>query len=232
MTSPIASQPNIRAGMCPHGVPQSSCPICNKQNITSMGGGSVSKNSHSSNEWSYQKCYVAGLEIRAAMQRKEAAQNFYEKQFQTALALNRNLQNISDKFNSFIQNLKSPFVQTSMQFLMNSVVNPLFSTLTQLSNFIDKFSKFQQNTLNMILQAGEKVANIIGEIKNFVDRKILEDIKKTAKKFMSFCLSVIEDENYQNDETLAVFKSRELKKYIVRILKKRNDDEHGSNKDE
>ncbi|MBR1943171.1 hypothetical protein IJ843_05500 [bacterium] len=231
MTSPITSQPNIRIGMCPHGLPQSSCPICSKQTGGGMMSSSSVKNSRPSNEWSYQKCYVAGLEIRAAMQRKEAAQNFYEKQFQTALSINRNLQNITDKLNSFIQNIKSPNVQASMQFLMNSVVNPLFNTLSQISSFIDKVSKMPQNALNMILQAGEKVTTIIGEIKNFVDRKIIDDLKKKAKKFMSFCLSVIEDENYQNDETLAVFKSRELKKYIVKILKKPKDDEHGNNQD-
>lgn len=232
MTSPISSiQPNIRAGMCPHGVPQSSCPICNKQNSAGIGHGSTVKHNHHDGEWSYQKCYVAGLEIKAAMMRKEAAQTFFEKQFQTALDVNAKMQNMADKLNQFIQNVKSPVLQSTMQFLMNAAINPLFNTISQISNFFDKMAKLPQNIINMLHQAGEKVAGIIGEIKNFIDRKIVDDLKQKAKKFMSFCLSVIEDENYKNDETLAVFKSRELKKYIVRILKKQSEDEHRANKD-
>lgn len=32
-------------------------------------------------------------------------------------------------------------------------------------------------------------------------------------------MSNIDDENYQNDDTLAVFKSRELKKFLAKIIK-------------
>lgn len=230
MTSPLVIHPNIKAGMCPHGLPQSSCPICSKQNMAAMGSVSVQKHSHKNNEWSYQKCYVAGLEIKAALQRKEAAQNFYDKQFLTALSFNKNLQNIAEKLNQYINNIKSPEIQSGMKFIMNYALNPLFNTALQLSNLMQKISKLPQTAFNMLFQAGEKFANILGEIKNFVNRKFFEDIKKTAKKFFSFCLSVIDDENYKNDETLHVFKSRELRKYIVKILKNKRDNEHRNNK--
>ena len=170
MTLPISLQPNIKAGMCPHGLPQSSCPICSKQAGGGMGmsRNSVAKHKHAG-EWSYQKCYVAGLQIKAAMQHRADAQNFLEKQLLFAQQVNKNLQSITDKLNQFIQNIKSPNIQTSMQFLMNNVVNPLFNTLTQISKFIDKLANFQQKAINMLLQAGEKLANILGEIKNFVE---------------------------------------------------------------
>ncbi len=229
MSLTVSIQPNIRAGMCPHGVPQSSCPICSKQKM-GMGHGSSVKHNHNKGEWSYQKCYVAGLEIRAAMQRKEAAQNFYEKQFQNALDINAKMQNISDRLNQFIQNIKSPFLQSSMQFLMNIVVNPSFFITSQIAGFFDKMAKLPHNMMNLLHRVQERIVGIMGEVKNFIETINFENFKQKAKKFMLFCLSVIEDENYKNDETLAVFKSRELKKYIVRIIKKRNKDEHGSNK--
>ena len=226
MTSQLSLQSNIKAGMCPHGFPHSSCPVCSKQNGAAMGSSSMHKSNRPSGEWSYQKCHIVGLEIKAAMQRKEAAQTFFEKQFQTALSVSRNLQSIQDKLNNFIQNIKTPILQNSMQFLMNIAINPLFNAAAKLSKFIGKIAEFQQKSLNMIFQAGEKLVSILGEVKNFIERKIIGDLKKRAKKFMSFCLSVIEDENYKNDDTLAVFKSRELKKYIVKILKKRKKNEN------
>ena len=70
MVSPISLQPNIRGGICPHGVPQSSCHICNKVNSGGMGHGSSVKHNNKPEEWSYQKCYVAGLEIKAAKMRR------------------------------------------------------------------------------------------------------------------------------------------------------------------
>lgn len=227
MASPISIQANIKAGMCPHGVPQYSCPICNKQ-AGAMGHSGFSRNFKKSNEWSYQKCYVVGMEIKATIQRKENAKNFYEKQFQNSLSLNKNIYNISEKLNQIIQNINSQNIKTSIQFLMNTVISPLLNVSAK---FIDNIVNFQQKAFNMIYQVGEKIVSIVGEIKNFVERKIIDNIKQKAKKIMLFCLSVIEDENYQNDETLTVFKSRELRKYIVKILKKRENNEYNSDKD-
>ena len=71
---------------------------------------------------------------------------------------------------------------------------------------------------NFINQAAEKLSALLGDFKNFIKSKV-EDIKKNWKKLFFFFNSDIEDENYKNDEALAVFKSRELKKYLLKILK-------------
>ena len=74
MSSPlISTQPNIKAGMCPHGVPQSSCPICNQQGggMSRVNNKAATKPAHAG-EWSYQKCYAVGLQIKAANQRRES----------------------------------------------------------------------------------------------------------------------------------------------------------------
>ncbi len=68
MSSPIAAQSNNRAGLCPHGLPPAACPICSGGG--GMGGAKmknsppVSKPAHSG-EWSFMKCYAAGLAMRA-----------------------------------------------------------------------------------------------------------------------------------------------------------------------
>ena len=229
MTTPISLQTTIKAGTCPHGLPQGACPICSKQQAAAMGSGTVMKHSKPSGEWSYQKCYIVGRQIQAAMQRREDAQTFLQKQTQFFQQLNKNIQNVYDKLNAFVQNIKSPIIQNTLQTVMNNILNPAFNSINKL---INKISEFNQKAYNIIHQAAEQLANVLGEVKNFIQRKIVEDFKKKAKKFMLFCLSVIDDENYQNDETLAVFKSIELKKFVTKILKKRDKNEHRSSQSE
>ena len=83
-----------------------------------------------------------------------------------------------------------------LNFVVNSTIIPFVHKVYDLTNFI-----------------GEKLVNIFGEIKNFNARKIVENLYKKAKKIMSLCLYTIEYENYKNDEVLAIFQNRELKKF-------------------
>ena len=204
MTNSISIQGNIKVGMCPHGVPRLSCPICNGKNITGMSSGKTLRRSPKG--WSYQRCYLVGLQIRAAKQRRDDAIAFFENRFQRGLNLNKNFHNIS-KLNNFLQYLK-PIIQPGK-------IRVLISHLSVNAGNYNRI-------LFKILSASEKIGSIIGELKNFIYRKIYNDLKKTAKKFMSLFLYVIEDENYKNDDNLAVFKSRELKRYIQKDYERRN----------
>jgi len=227
MPAALSMQPNIRTGMCPHGMPMGACPVCN-------GGGGGRINSSASKpqktgEWSYQKCYLAGLQIKAEAQRKEDARTFAEKQLQSALEMHRNIQNIISRLNQFVQNIKNPALRAAVNLIADFSVRPLLNILSQLTKTFAAFSNLQQKALNMLMQAAEKLAAVLGEIKNFVQKKIFEDLKKKAKKFILIVFCGIEDENFKDDETLAVFKSKELKKYILKILKKQKDDNSRNN---
>jgi len=72
------------------------------------------------------------------------------------------------------------------------------------------------------LAVAEKLNAIIGEIKNFVERNIVDKFKKLTKKLISFFIFGERDENYQNDEELEIFKSRELRKLHKAILRLKN----------
>ena len=76
-------------------------------------------------------------------------------------------------------------------------------------------------------QDGEKLDAILSEIKNIVDKKVMDKIKKKVKSIFDFFISDFDGENYSNDDVLSVFKARELRKHLKKILKvekKRDDD--------
>ncbi len=237
MSSPItAPQVNNRAGLCPHGLPPAACPICSGGGM----GGAKMKDSAPvtkpmrSGEWSFMKCYAAGIAMRAQEARIENAKTTFEQQIEFAKQLGKNIQNISDKIQQVMQNIQNSapkMIQNVVQVINNVILTPMLNLIAQIPKLIERFADLQQKLGNMLLQAGEKLTALLGDLKNFIDKKIIENIKKRAKKFFLFFVSNIEDENYKNDDALAVFKSRELRKYIVKILKtnkKRNDDVYRS----
>ena len=129
---------------------------------------------------------------------------------------------MADKIHNAIKNLQaesSVFIQKALNVLTNFVINPVLNLLAQIPKIIEKFAQFQQRVAEFIQQAGEKLSVFLADIKGFFDRNI-DNIKKKAKKFFLFFMSNIEDENYKNDENLAIFKSREIKKFIVKIFSK------------
>ncbi len=225
MSAPITTQPNTtKAGMCPHGLPPAACPICSGGGMgsTKMRDTAPMKNIHSG-EWSFMKCYAAGLAIKAREARSENAKNVFEKQIEFAKQLGQSIRNLAERIQNAIKNLQmsSPkFIQNVIQVINNVIITPLFNLLSQIPKLIEKFANLQQRIAEFIQQASEKFAAILGDIKSFITRKIVENIKKKAKKFFLFFTINMEDENYKNDETLAVFKARELKKYIVKIFSK------------
>ena len=77
MSSPIATQGNNRAGMCPHGLPPAACPICSGGGMggTKMRDTAATKPMRST-EWSFMKCYAAGLAIKAREARAEMLKMF------------------------------------------------------------------------------------------------------------------------------------------------------------
>lgn len=232
MSSPISAQSNSRAGLCPHGLPPSACPICSGG---AMGGArmkdsAATKPKPISNQWSYMKCYAAGLAIKAQHARAENAKTAFEKELEFAKQLNKNIENLAQKIQNTIQNIKdiAPKIITStIQIAANIFIN----IISVLPKIIEKIAQLQQDIKTFIQQTAEKIVSILGEIKNFIEIKILKNIKRSLKKIFSFFHINIEDENYKNDETLAIFKSREIKKYIVKIfskIKKRNENESDS----
>ncbi len=225
MTSPITGQTaNTRIGLCPHGLVPSACPICS----SSLGSGGGKLKIHDSvtktnSEWSWLKCYAQGLAIKARQASIENYKSDFERQIEFAHQMRINLINLTEKIKIMFQNIQEtfpPILKPVIQTVFNIAVN-MIKIAELLPKIIELTVKFEQNLRTLINNAYEKIAAIFGDMKNFIKRKIQEGIKKIAKNFFMFFSSNIEDENYKNDDNLLVFKSRELKKFVIKIFTKK-----------
>ena len=226
MSGPIStgsSQSTSRAGMCPHGLPPAACPICSGAGMS--GGGkkhdAVKMTKPMSNEWSWMKCYTVGLSMKAAAARVEANKTAFERQIEFASQMHKQIQNLADRIRNSLDNIQKLLPQPVANIVQNIasfVINPILNLISQIPKLIEKFANFQQNLANMLQQAGEKLTALLADLKKFIDKTITDNVKKIAKKIFLFFISNAEDENYNNDETLAVFKSREIKKYFINLL--------------
>lgn len=224
MSSPISSTSANRVGLCPHGLPPAACPICNG---AGGAGGVKAKDMPvtkpiKSGEWSYMKCLAVGIQMRAQENRVENAKQAFEREIEFAKQLGKNIDNLAEKIKTAVQNFQNTLpnsLKLPMEIVSNCIINPVLNLISQIPKIIEKFANFQRNAAEFIWQAAEKLVSVLGEIKNFINRKITEKIKKKIKGIFDFLISETEDENYKNDDTLAVFKSREIKKYLLKILK-------------
>ncbi len=230
MSTPIISQNTNKAGLCPHGLPPAACPICSGGG---MGGAKKMDNTpvktKPSGEWSWMKCYAAGLAMRAQERIAENAQDRFQRQIEFAKQLTKEIQKLADRIHNAIENFKNlmpEIIRPAINFISNIIINPIFSIFQLIPKTIEKFAQLSQNIQSLINSASEKLVSILGELKNFVQKKITDPLKKKIKNFFSIFISEFEDENYKNDDTLAVFKARELKKFLIKIIKinkKRNE---------
>ena len=223
-------QTNTRAGLCPHGLPPSACPICGSKTMSGSGkmrDNAPLKQTHSG-EWSFMKCYAAGMAIKAQQIRAENAKNVFEKQIEFAQKLGENIQNLADKIKSVFENINKTMpenLKPASQFVLSNVVNPILNLFSQIPKIVEKSIILEKNFAGLLSNAVDKLTAILADMKSFIDKKIVDDLKRKVKNFFLFFISNLEDENYKNDDTLAVFKSRELKKIvskIIRLGKKRN----------
>ena len=103
----------------------------------------------------------------------------------------------------------------------------MLNLIAQIPKIMEKITTLQKDAREFVQQVAEKLVTVLGEIKNFMDRKVADKIKKKVKSIFSFFISEFWGENFKGDDALEVFKSRELKKYLLKILKsnkKRDDD--------
>ena len=224
MSSPqILTNTTNKAGTCAHGLPPSACPICSG----GMAGGAKRMNDMPatkpmrSGEWSYMKCYAAGMAMKAQNAREQNAKNFIEKQYEIAAKFKNAISDFSNRISEAVKALQNSLpsvISGVVQGVMNIVINPILNLVEKLPVLMEKFADLQQNIARFIQNIQDKMAAILGDIKNFINRNIVENFKKKAKKFFLFFMSGIEDENYQNDDTLFVFKSREIKKYLIKFV--------------
>ncbi|MBQ3102633.1 hypothetical protein IJC60_06500 [bacterium] len=215
--SSISNPQQVRnTNTCPHGLPAGACPICN--------GGAGAKTKRNSGEWSYAKCAAVGAEMRAAKARIEARKELLEEQFSTALKIQKAIMNFIDKAQSILQAVHAklpPELQTVFNKLANGIINPILNLISNIPKTLEQLNAFINDIKTKILAVAEKLNAILGEIKNFIEKNITDRFKKLTKKIIRFFILEEKEENYQNDEEIEIFKSRELRKLHMAILKLR-----------
>lgn len=216
--SSISNPSTVRnTATCPHGLPMGACPICN-------GGSGSKKIKRDSGEWSYAKCAAVGAAMRAAKARVEARKELLETQFNNALKIQKTIMNFVDKAQNMLQAIHSklpPELQTVFNKLVNGIINPILNLISNIPKALEQLNAFINDIKTKILAVAEKLNAILGEIQNFIEKNITDRFKKLTKKIIRFFILESKEENYQNDEEIEIFKSRELRKLHIAILRLR-----------
>ena len=196
MTSPILSHNTNKSGLCPHGLPPSACPVCSK-----MGGGMKRKDKpqapvKNNGEWSYMRCYVEGLRLRALKLQKETREQRFQRQIDFINKFSFKISEFINKIMAKIDNLP-PVLNFTLSIVIKPVLNLVLLFLPK--NF--------ENIFKFFAQVQEKLSSLLGEIKNFLKRKSEEKLKKKLKDaFLDFIENVEQkrttecenDKNQQN----------------------------------
>ena len=140
MTSPILTQNTNKSGLCPHGLPPSACPVCSK-----MGGGMKKIKDKpqppvkNNGEWSYMKCYVEGLRLRALKLQKETREQRIQKQIDF---INKFSFKISEFINKIIAKIDN--LPPVLNFTLSVIVKPFLNLVLLLlpKNFETKSCPF------------------------------------------------------------------------------------------
>ena len=218
MVAPAAAAAVQNTGKCPHGLPIGACPICNGMG----GGGGVQRKDKPRvpGEMSYAECMAAWIKIQAAKEAKIEAQiqrleNAQANQLQHRIMVG--LDKVQTNLDKFMQKLDQmpQALAIPIKIIINVIIKPILNLIAKIPNAINNIQTFLSNVRSFITSVGEKLAAILGDVKNFIDAKIAQPIKKTIKTVLSFFTQGEEEEN----EEVEKLKAREIKKVLKGLFK-------------
>ena len=105
-----------------------------------------------------------------------------------------------------------------IKIVINVIVKPILNLIAKIPQVINYIQTVFTNIRNFIVSVGEKLASVFGEVKNFIDAKISQPLKKTIKSILNFFTQGEEEEN----EEVEKLKSREIKKVLKGLFKIKN----------
>lgn len=209
-------------GKCPHGLPIGACPIC-----SGMGGGGGARQDKTKprvpGEMSYAECMAAWVKIQAAkeakieaqIQRLEAAQALYDKN-RAIIGLDKAMKTL-DKITQNLEQMPK-IIAIPIKIVINVIVKPILNLIAKIPQAINNIQVFFNNIRNFIISVGEKVVALLGDVKNFIDAKVAQPIKKAIKTVLAFFTQGEEEENEEVDK----LKAREIKKVLKGLFKIKN----------
>ena len=203
---------------CPHGFPIGACPIC-----SGMGGSSrQDKNKpRVAGEMSYNECLAQWHRIQARKEAKIQERLDRIEQAQNKLILNRimaGLDKVSKNINDFVEKIEPmpQIIKIPIKIFINVIIKPILNIISKTPEII---GNIKISISDFISSVSEKMASVLGEIKNFINFQIENKLKKPIKLFLS--LFTEEEENKEENEEIEKLKLRELKKVLKGIFRKK-----------
>lgn len=187
MTNNVTSVMQPRAGLCPHGMPPSACPICSNMG----GGGKRTEFNFKSSKlpmMSWNQCEAIGYFLKA--QRRAS-----EKQRLNFKLLTLQIQLLADKFGKMAAKM-SEFAA-----MFSHIPGGIFISLP-VRLFLILPLQLLQNTFSKVVDISDKIAAIFGEMLKGLEtakEKLNEFIKEIKNKFFKlFELFGAENNNEKN----------------------------------
>ncbi len=211
MNNTITSAMSPKAGLCPHGLPPSACPIC-----SNMGGGGSKRSEINFKSsplpmMSWNQCEAIGYFLKA---QKRAS----EKQRINFKLLTLQLQMLNDKMGHLIRRLEI-FAQSISNLPLGNIIN------LPLNILIIKPLQIINTTFSKLINIAEKIASLIGEMLEGLKKahqKIKEFITEAKNKF--FKLFEIFKPNNEKDTDKDIREEKKifnLKKFIKKLKRNR-----------
>lgn len=202
--APVSKVSPMRVGTCPHGNPIGACPICSGMG----GGGKKADFSAKVGEMSYAQCLAIGNMLKAQKQRRLDAKNdFVQMQEQIAIFY-KNMNNMLQKIQTVLLNAFNKLpdgVKTNVKNIINTLVIPTFNFFKNVFNNIKNIinNTFQQ-IKGMIKEACDRFIGIMGELKNFFERQIVNKFNEIKNKlFKLFGFANVNNEQVQENQKVS-----------------------------
>lgn len=220
MATQVQNINKTSAGLCPHGLPPSACPICSK-----MGGGVGTRpgeRAQKPGEMSYDECLRMGAIIRARLlaQKEQRLQN----QLEAIRAFDSAISKLKNNLQKFIERMSNNIVTKPIAFVAKNFAMPILKFIQNIPLIIQNISKFIQN-LKIDIQ--DKLNAIFGEIKNFIQKKVSDIVSALKNKlkniFKIFKKNNSDDEDTKIDDDKKIFNLKNILRKIIRKKKEKDD---------
>ena len=187
--------PSVGAGLCPHGLPYSACPVCSKM----MGGASKVQTADFSakpGEMSWNECAAIGAFLKSLRNARMARDNDYQQHLVSIILFQNNMEKMSKNLQVFIQNMSQSALAKPLVFVAQNVLLPVVNIIKDIP------VKFLQTTANLaqkVFDISDKLAAIYGELKAAIDKKISDFSKRVKKKIVSL-FEIFKSDNMGSDD--------------------------------
>lgn len=210
------------AGLCPHGLPPSACPICSK--MAGGGGMRAGERPQKAGEMSYHQCAMLGNLMRA----RELADKRHTQQLENHAEALKNFESTIARtvvnLQNFIEQMGKNIITKPIAFVAQNFVLPVLS-------FVQNIPKIMQNLQNLKFEIQDKLNAVFGEMKNFIQKKMSDLVSVIKSKFEGL-FKIFKKHNANDDDTKIDDDKKifNLKNILLKIIRKKKDDNDSKNK--